>query len=101
RLPPGAARLHATPASARSRSHGIASSSRAVASHRNFPVNFLVQLHAVTRLLQHVASQILGQAMDVPARFDVAGEQTQERTDGGVLVLRSEEHTSELQSREN
>ena len=38
-------------------------------------------------MLQHGAGQILGQALDVPASFDVAGQQAQERADGGVLVL--------------
>jgi hypothetical protein len=38
-------------------------------------------------VLQHRASQILGQAAHVPARFDVAGQQGQERGNGRVFVL--------------
>ena len=38
-------------------------------------------------MLQHGASQILGQALDVPTRFNVARQQAEERADGRVLVL--------------
>jgi hypothetical protein len=38
-------------------------------------------------VLQHGARQILGQALEVPTRFNVSGQQTEERADGGVLVL--------------
>ena len=39
-------------------------------------------------MFQHGASQVVGQALNVPASFNVSGQQTEERANGRILVLR-------------
>lgn len=59
--------------------------SRSWDSDLDILVEAIVKVHGLTCMLQHRASEILWQTVNVPAHLDVAGQQGQECADGDVF----------------
>ena len=60
---------------------------RVVASDFHILIEIVVQSHLVARMLQHRAYQAFGQTVNVPTRFDITGQQPQERGNGWIFML--------------